>query len=76
MGEPPRLRARLQRQGHYDAVLDFAPNVIPQNPDPANGIGLPLLPAALEKQLGLKLEKRSAQVDAFIIDHLGTLSEN
>jgi uncharacterized protein (TIGR03435 family) len=63
-------------EGHYDAVLDFGPNTVAPNPDPSDEIGLPLLPVALEKQLGLKLDKQKAQVDVFVIDHIGTLSEN
>jgi uncharacterized protein (TIGR03435 family) len=62
--------------GRYDAVLDFGSNAVPQNPDNSDEIGLPLLPVALEKQLGLKLAKQSAQIDVFVIDHLGTLSDN
>jgi uncharacterized protein (TIGR03435 family) len=61
---------------HYDAVLDFGPNGLPQNPDTSDEIGLPVLPSALEKQLGLKLVKQNAQVDFFVIDHIGALSEN
>jgi uncharacterized protein (TIGR03435 family) len=67
---------RTGLEGHYDAVLDFGPNTVEPNPDPSNEIGLPLLPVALEKQLGLKLDKQKAQVDVFVIDHIGTLSEN
>jgi uncharacterized protein (TIGR03435 family) len=63
-------------EGRYDAVLDFGPNGVPENPDTSDEIGLPPLPAALEKQLGLKLVKQNAQVDYFVIDHIGTLSEN
>jgi uncharacterized protein (TIGR03435 family) len=63
-------------EGHYDAVLDFGPNGVPQNPDTSDGLGLPPVPAALEKQLGLKLVKQNAQVDVFVIDHIGTLTEN
>jgi uncharacterized protein (TIGR03435 family) len=62
--------------GRYDAVLDFGSNAIPQNPETSDELGLPLLPVALEKQLGLKLAKQSSQIDGFVIDHIGTLSEN
>ncbi len=67
---------RTGLEGHFDAVLDYGPSGIPQNPDTSDEIGLPLLPVALEKQLGLKLVKQKAQVDVFVIDHIGTLSEN
>jgi uncharacterized protein (TIGR03435 family) len=63
-------------EGRYDAVLDFGTGAIPQNPDTSDELGLPLLPAALEKQLGLKLTKQNAQIDVFVIDHIGTLTEN
>ncbi len=63
--------------GHYDAVLDFGPDGVPQNADSTpDEIGLLPLPGALEKQLGLKLVKQNAQVDNFVIDHIGELTEN
>jgi uncharacterized protein (TIGR03435 family) len=63
--------------GRYDAVLDYGPDQVPQNADSSSDeLGLPPLPAALEKQLGLKLVKQNASVDVFVIDHVGTLSEN
>jgi uncharacterized protein (TIGR03435 family) len=66
-------------KGSYDAVLDFGP---PDQVSPNAGsatsdeLGLPPLPVALEKQLGLKLVKQNAKVDVFVIDHIGALSEN
>jgi uncharacterized protein (TIGR03435 family) len=63
-------------EGRYDAVLEVGTNAIPQNPDTSDELGLPQLPAALEKQLGLKLVKQNAQIDAFVIDHIGTLTDN
>jgi uncharacterized protein (TIGR03435 family) len=63
-------------QGHYDAVLEIAPAGLPRNPDPGDEVGAPPLPTALEKQLGLKLNKQRDQVDTFVIDHIGTLTEN
>jgi uncharacterized protein (TIGR03435 family) len=62
--------------GRYDAVLDFGPDQVPSNPDSSDELGLPPLPTALEKQLGLKLNKQNALVDVFVIDHIATLSEN
>jgi uncharacterized protein (TIGR03435 family) len=76
LGMPLTVVDRTGLEGRYDAVLDFGPNTVAQNPDPSDEIGLPLLPVALEKQLGLKLDKQKAQVDVFVIDHIGTLSEN
>jgi len=63
-------------QGHYDAVVDFGRNAIPQNVETSDELGLPMLPAALEKQLGLKLVKQKTPVDVFVIDHIGPLQEN
>lgn len=62
--------------GRYDAVLDFGPGQVSANPDSSDEIGLPPLPIALEKQLGLKLSKKDALVDFLVIDHIATLSEN
>jgi uncharacterized protein (TIGR03435 family) len=62
--------------GRYDAVLDFGPDDAPANADSSEAIGLPPLPGALEKQVGLKLVKQNAQVDTFVIDHIEKLSEN
>jgi uncharacterized protein (TIGR03435 family) len=62
--------------GRYDAVLDFGPDDAPANSDSSEAIGLPPLPGALEKQVGLKLVKQNAQVDTFMIDHIEMLSEN
>jgi uncharacterized protein (TIGR03435 family) len=63
-------------KGRHDAVLDFGPDGVPPNADSSDEIGLPPLPVALEKQLGLKLVKENAQVDTLVIDHIGELSEN
>jgi uncharacterized protein (TIGR03435 family) len=76
LGLPLAVVDRTGLEGHYDAVLDFGLNGIPQNPETSDEIGLPLMPAALQTQLGLKLDKQSAQVDVFVIDHFGTLTEN
>jgi uncharacterized protein (TIGR03435 family) len=62
--------------GRYDAVLDVSYNLVPQAADAPDDLGLPSLPAALEKQLGLKLVKQSADVDVFVIDNIAPLSEN
>ena len=63
--------------GHYDALLDFDQHsAIPPDLDTSDDLGLPELPVALEKQLGLKLVKQNAQVDVFVLDHIAPLSEN
>jgi uncharacterized protein (TIGR03435 family) len=76
LGMPLAVVDHTGLEGHYDAVLDIGIETAPQNPDTSDEIGLPLLPEALQKELGLKLEKQSAQVDFFAIDHIGALSEN
>jgi uncharacterized protein (TIGR03435 family) len=68
---------QIRLLGRYDAVLDFAAGAMPPTADSTTDeIGLPRLPAAIEKQLGLKLVKQKARVDVFVIDHIGTLTEN
>lgn len=62
--------------GHYDAVLEFAPPIPPSAETADDAIGVPQFSTALEKQLGLKLVKQKAQVDAFVIDHIEPLAEN
>jgi len=78
LGQQPSLQIvdRTGLEGRYDAVLDVAPSSLQQGPDPGDEVGAPMLPTALEKQLGLKLDKQNAQVDVFVTDHMGTLSEN
>jgi uncharacterized protein (TIGR03435 family) len=61
--------------GHYDAVLDFGPSVLPPNIDPTTEVGVPV-DAGVEKQLGLKLVKQNAKVNSFVIDHIEMPSEN
>jgi uncharacterized protein (TIGR03435 family) len=62
--------------GRYDAVVDFGSGGVPPDANSSDEIGLPPLPGALEKQLGLKLVKQNATVDVFVLDHIGPLSEN
>ncbi len=61
--------------GHYDAILDYGPDFIPPEADSAEEAGSPVS-VALEKQLGLKLVKKDALVDYFVIDHIEKPSEN
>lgn len=63
-------------QGRYDALLEFAPPLPPNAETADDAIGVPQLPTALEKQLGLKLVKQKAQVDVFVIDHVEPPTEN
>ncbi len=77
LGLPLYVVDKTGLTGRYDAVFDFAADQPPPNAGTSDDqIGLPPLPVALEKQLGLKLVKQNATVDAFVIDHIGTLSEN
>ena len=61
--------------GHYDAILDYGPEILPPDADPDAEVGSPVS-VALEKQLGLKLVKKNAQVEYFVIDHIEKPSEN
>lgn len=62
--------------GRFDAVLEFAPPMPPRAEDADDAVGAPQLASAIERQLGMKLVKQRAQVDAFVIDHAGALTEN
>jgi uncharacterized protein (TIGR03435 family) len=67
-------------KGPYDFILDLTPSedplrgVISPAADPANGFGR--VAAAVEDQLGLKLEPHKISVENFIIDHVDHPSEN
>jgi uncharacterized protein (TIGR03435 family) len=77
LGTPLAIVDKTGLAGSYDAVLDFGPDGVPPNAESTpDEIGLLPLPVALEKQLGLKLVKQDAQVETFVIDHIGELSEN
>jgi uncharacterized protein (TIGR03435 family) len=76
LGLPLLVVDKTGLAGRYDAVFDFGPDDVRPNADSPDAIGLPPLPGALEKQLGLKLVKQNAQVDSLVIDHIERLSEN
>jgi uncharacterized protein (TIGR03435 family) len=77
LGISPSVVDRSGLIGHYDAVLDFGPDDMPSNAGSSDdAIGLPSVSGALEKQLGLKLVKQTAQVDVLVIDYIGKLSAN
>jgi len=77
LGLPLGVLDKTGLTGRYDAIFGFAVDQLPPNADTSEDeIGLPPIPIALEKQLGLKLVKQNATVDAFVIDHIGSLSEN
>ncbi len=58
-----------QLTGSYSFILDWLPDGAPNPTETADDrIGLPL-PAALQSQLGLRLEKRNAPADILVIDH-------
>jgi uncharacterized protein (TIGR03435 family) len=76
LGLPLPVVDRTGLAGRYDAVLDFGPDSAEPNSDSADTIGLPPLPGALERQVGLKLVKQNASVDSFVIDHIEMLSDN
>jgi uncharacterized protein (TIGR03435 family) len=53
--------------GAYDFILDFTPEVQGASvPSQDNG---PSIYAALEEQLGLRLEQKKAPVDVLVVDH-------
>jgi uncharacterized protein (TIGR03435 family) len=63
--------------GRYDAIFGFAVDQLtPSAGSSDNEIGLPPIPVAFEKQLGLTLVKQNALVELFVINHIGSLSEN
>jgi uncharacterized protein (TIGR03435 family) len=63
--------------GRYDFVLDFTPylpdakNMGPDRPDTTS-----ILMAAMEGELGLKLESRKTEVEMMVVDHIEKPSEN
>ena len=76
-GSPPAPHVidKTGLTGEFDFTLEFAGSVFIANSPEANtagdqgGHGLSLF-AALEKQLGLKLEKKKAGLDVLVIDHV------
>jgi len=76
LGLPLSVVDKTGLAGRYDAVLDFGPDSAEPNADSSETIGLPPLPGALEKQVGLKLVKQNAPVDTFVIDQIEKLSDN
>jgi uncharacterized protein (TIGR03435 family) len=40
---------RTGLEGRYDAVLDYGPDIVRENSNPSDELGLPLLPVALNK---------------------------
>jgi uncharacterized protein (TIGR03435 family) len=64
--------------GKYDFAIDFTPYL----PDPAKNMDgtrpdtTSILMAALQDEVGLKLESRKSQVDVMVIDHIDKPSQN
>ncbi len=65
---PARTEDKTGLTGQYDFHLEFAQSLLP-NPD-ANADPAPDLFTAIEKQLGLKLEKSKTQLDVVVVDHM------
>jgi len=67
-------------QGTYDFDVLFARDDLhatsPDKPRPPDDSSAPLLPAALQSELGLKLERSKGPVEVLAIDHLEKPSEN
>lgn len=76
LGLPLSVVDRTGLVGRFDAVLDFGLDSAEPDADSSETMGLPPLPGALEKQVGLKLVKQNAPVDSFVIDHIEKLSGN
>lgn len=75
LGLPLLVIDKTGLTGRYDAVLDSGPEGVPTDGGSSDEIGLPPTTIAVEKELGLKLVKQSAQVDTLVIDHIEKLSE-
>ena len=60
--------------GHYDFTMKWLSKPLGATDVP--GSDLPLLPAAFQEQLGLKLESVTAPYDTIVIDHVERPSEN
>jgi uncharacterized protein (TIGR03435 family) len=76
-GSPPAPHVidKTGLTGEFDFTLEFAGSVFPASSTEASGAGDgrwdgPTLFVALEKQLGLKLEKGKAGLDVLVIDHV------
>jgi len=59
------VRDETGLQGSYYFALEFVPDNNPKNVDG------PPLAAALQEQLGLRLEKRKGPVEVLVVDHIG-----
>jgi uncharacterized protein (TIGR03435 family) len=73
-GENP-IVDRTGLEGVYEFDLDFDqfPNQFLNAPHRKN---LPDLPAALQQQLGLRLEERKERMEVLVIDHVEKASPN
>jgi uncharacterized protein (TIGR03435 family) len=58
---------RTELKGTFDLALDFT--LAEQVPADDSQINLPLLPAAVEAQLGLKLELKKAPLQVVVVEH-------
>lgn len=76
LGLPLLVVDKTGLAGRYDAVVDFGSDEVRPNTESSEAIGLPPLPGALEKQVGLKLVKQNAPADTLVVDHIERLSEN
>ena len=77
LGRPVLDRTGLT--GHYDFKLQFTPfpmGAAPEDVVTSSGSTSPYIFAALEEQLGLKLEPARGPVETIVIDHIERPSEN
>ena len=68
LGSPVLDRTGLT--GRFDFTLEFAPTGMFARISPDDGVSGPLLANALEKQLGLKLERTKGPSKVLVIDHI------
>ena len=62
-------------EGYFDITLDWRPDT-PQSAASSRNDSRPSIYTAVQEQLGLKLEPRSAPVECIVIDHVERPSEN
>jgi len=68
----PVVTDKTGLEGKYDFRLEFSP----LDPSTAGEFSAPSLFAAIEKDLGLKVERTRTQLDCIVIDHIERPSEN
>lgn len=65
-----RVVDRTELEGSFDITLHFSRDAIGGTSATADGIGPPPLAAALEEQLGLRLERRQEPTNGVVVDRI------